>query len=59
MMVSLIGCAAMTKEMVNNQGQKMYCRSAGVGWLGAPVAIIAQYSCIGRLERQGYKEVDN
>ena len=59
MMVSLIGCASMSRNMVNDKGHVMYCKSAGFGWLGTPIAIFEQFRCERNLAKQGYKEVGN
>ena len=48
------GCAIMSKDMVHPDGRKTDCKTWGIGWLGAPAAIVMHYDCVNRAEKEGF-----
>lgn len=53
----LCGCVSPSQWMVNNQGQKVRCASAGWGYIGAPLAVHAEHVCIEDYEKVGYRKM--
>jgi hypothetical protein len=53
-MLALAACVSTAKPMRNAQGDIVQCKSAGWGWLGAPIALVQQGDCVSKLRKQGY-----
>lgn len=52
--LALPACVSTAKPMRNAQGDIVQCKTSGWGWLGAPLALIQQGDCVGKLRKQGY-----
>ncbi len=53
----LSACASTSTKMVNSTGQVADCSTWGVGWLGAPVALIQAHECEKRHRAMGFVEL--
>jgi hypothetical protein len=54
--ISLTGCTSESAMLTNDAGQSVQCKNEGWGWIGAPVAMANQSSCIKKAQAAGYRE---
>jgi hypothetical protein len=54
----LTGCVSSSKPLKNASGTVVECKAIGFGWLGAPVAMIAQSDCVRDMKRKGFFALD-
>lgn len=55
--IALSGCAATSAVLVNDKGNALRCAHFGMGWLGTPLALIAQQNCVTDARKLGFKEI--
>ena len=54
--LALAGCAFST-QMVDDKGNKVECRGAGVGPISGTAAAASRDACVSKYKDMGYKEV--
>jgi hypothetical protein len=53
----LSSCATESAMLVNGSGQTLQCNNQGWGWLGAPMAVHNQHTCLDKAKAAGYREI--
>jgi membrane-associated protease RseP (regulator of RpoE activity) len=53
----LAGCATPSTLLINDEGKVMRCAAAGGGWMGAPMAVMAEQHCVDDAKRLGFFEM--
>lgn len=57
--VSMEGCVNHYAKLQNpDTSQELVCSNSGWGWIGAPLAMYNQSSCVEGLQEKGFKVVE-
>jgi len=52
------GCASVSTPMKHTDGRVINCSAAGIGWIGAPAALIMRENCVSNARTNGFVPLD-
>jgi hypothetical protein len=55
---SIAGCASVSTPMKHADGRAINCSAAGIGWIGAPAALIMRENCVSNARTNGFVPLD-
>lgn len=56
--VLVAGCASVSTHMKHADGRWINCSASGIGWIGAPAALIMRENCVSDARAKGFVPVD-
>jgi hypothetical protein len=58
MVCGVAGCASVSTPMKHTDGRVINCSAMGIGWIGAPAALIMRENCVSNARTNGFVPLD-